>query len=72
MRTFKLVRDKDISGVSGLGVVAVGAEFPSGRCAIEWLPGRHDVRSMNIYQSLDEIHRINGHEGATRIVFDDE
>jgi hypothetical protein len=50
----------------------VGAQFPTGRCVVEWLPGRYAVRSFNIYQSLDEIRLINGHDGATEIVFDEE
>jgi hypothetical protein len=70
IKTFRLIRDEDVSGVSGTGVVAVGAEFPTGRCIIEWLPGRFDVRSLNIYQNAGEIEQINGHDGATRIVWD--
>lgn len=72
VRTFRLVREEDVSGVSGTGVVAVGAEFPTGRCIIEWLPGRFDVRSFNIYQDIGEIEQINGHDGATRVVWDDQ
>jgi len=68
-RTFCLWRDHDVSGVSGTGMVAVGVQFPSGRCVIEWLPGTTDVRSLNIYQSIEEIKAINGHNGNTRILF---
>lgn len=71
VRTFKLVRHEDISGVSGLGTVAVGAQFPTGRCILEWLPGKVDVRSFNIYLSVQEIEEVNGHDGKTQIVWDD-
>lgn len=72
VRTFKLVRHEDVSGVSGLGVVAVGAQFPTGRCITEWLPGKFAVRSFNIYLSIQEIEQINGHDGRTVVVWDDE
>lgn len=68
-REFTLERDEDVSGVSGTGTVAVGVVLPTGRCIIEWLPGRVDVRSIVVYQSLDEVREIHGHGGATRIVF---
>ncbi|HLF79630.1 MAG TPA: hypothetical protein VJB57_19285 [Dehalococcoidia bacterium] len=70
-RTFKLHRTEDPSGVSGLGIVAVGVQFPTGRCVTEWLPGKFDVRSFNIYLSIEEIEMINGHDGRTTIVWDD-
>jgi hypothetical protein len=31
VRVFQLMRDEDVSGVSGIGRVAVGVIFPSGR-----------------------------------------
>lgn len=71
VKTFKLVRREDVSGVSGTGVVAVGAQFPTGRIVTEWLPGRIDVRSFNIYLSVEELELVNGHEGKTQIVWDD-
>jgi len=70
VRTFALVRNEDVSGVSGKGVVAVGAVFPTGRVITEWLPGRIDVRSFNIYQSIEELELVNGHNGATVVVWD--
>lgn len=66
-RRFMLNRIVDMTGVSGTGVVAVGAEFPSGRCVMEWLPGKAGVRPFNIYQDTAEIEAVNGHDGATVI-----
>jgi hypothetical protein len=71
VRTFRLVRKEDISGVSGTGVVAVGAVFPTGRVITEWLPGRVDVRSFNIYNSIEELELVNGHSGATVVEWDE-
>ncbi len=70
IKTFALVRDEDVSGVSGKGVVAVGAVFPTGRVITEWLPGKVDVRSFNIYQNIGELELVNGHGGLTKVVWD--
>jgi hypothetical protein len=66
VRVFHLVRDEDISGVSGVGRVAVGAVFPSGKMVLEWLGADS---SFEILDGLDHVERIHGHGGRTRIVF---
>jgi hypothetical protein len=66
LRLFYLVRDEDVSGVSGIGHVAVGVIFPSGRVVLEWFG---TDRSFGIHDSLDHVERIHGHGGKTRIVF---
>ena len=35
-RTFELHRDRDVSGVSGVGVVADGVAFPDGLSVVRW------------------------------------
>ena len=70
IRTFHLWRKEDVSDVSGTGVVAVGAQLPTGRCVIEWLPGKVDVRSIVIYATIDEVQIVHGHDGKTEIVWD--
>lgn len=69
MRTFKTVRTRDISGVSGTGVVAEGVQFTDGTCVLRWLT---DTSSTAIYNSIDELIAIHGHEGATTVQWDDE
>jgi hypothetical protein len=66
VRIFRLVRDEDVSGVSGVGTVAVGAVFPSGKVVLEWLGADS---SFEILDGLDHVERIHGHGGKTRIVF---
>jgi len=66
MRNFVLIRNEDVSGVSGEGVVAEGIEFTDGTCALSWLT-KH--RSMAFYPNIKELEHIHGHEGATSIVF---
>lgn len=68
MRRFHFERREDASGVSGCGKVAEGIVFSDGRVAIEWLSA---CPSTNIYNSLEDVDRIHGHEGKTQIVFDD-
>lgn len=66
MRTFVLNRLKDVSGVSGTGVIAEGAMFKNGRVVLQWNTA---TPSINIYDSIEDVFRIHGHEGATKIEF---
>jgi len=68
MRRFVLQRDKDATGVSGTGVVSEGVVFASGKCAMHWLT---QTSSIAIYDSIEELIGIHGHEGDTRIVWID-
>jgi hypothetical protein len=64
---FHLVRNKDVSGVSGIGVVAEGVVFRDGTTVIRWLSIEHP--STNIYSSIEDVFKIHGHEGSTVIDF---
>lgn len=68
MRRFHFERTEDASGVSGCGVVAEGIVFSDGKVALEWF-GEHS--STNLYSSLDDVLFIHGHQGRTKVVFDD-
>jgi hypothetical protein len=37
VRLFTLDRKEDVSGTSGIGIVAEGIEFSNGKCALAWL-----------------------------------
>lgn len=67
MRMFVLERDEDISGVSGVGTVAEGIEFSDGTVALKWIVGEH--RSMVLWQSIEAVRVIHGHDGHTTIVY---
>lgn len=69
MMSFKMVRTVDVSGVSGLGAVAMGAVFPDGHVALQW---QSTVRSIAIYDSFAAVLAIHGHGNATGIVFDED
>ena len=68
MRIFHLERSEDLSGVSGTGRVAEGVEFADGQCVLSWLTQLH---SIAVYPRIEDLIAIHGHEGKTRIVFED-
>ena len=66
-KTFHLRRDEDVSGVSGTGVVAYGAEFPDGSVAIRW---EGDHASTAVWDSVEDALFVHGHDGKTKVVWD--
>lgn len=68
MRRFVLIRVEDITGVSGTGEVAEGTVFSSGLAVIHWLREPH---AMGVYQTLEDVISVHGHEGRTQLQFID-
>jgi len=68
MRTFKLVRHEDVSGVSGTGVVAEGVIFHDGQVAVSWFGKHHCV---SVWPNIEDVEAIHGHEGRTIVEFDE-
>jgi hypothetical protein len=64
MKRFRLIREVDVSGVSGTGIVTEGVMFSDGTCAIRWLT---KITSSALYNSVEDVIAIHGHEGATNI-----
>ena len=69
VRTFRLVRLHDVSGISGTGVVADGASFPDGVTVVRW---RGERQSTVVWPSVEDVIAIHGHGGATVIEWDDD
>lgn len=65
VRVFQLHRDTDLTGFSGVGVVADGVVWPDGTVSMRW---RGPIRTTVDASSLDDIETIHGHDGATRVV----
>ncbi len=65
-RLFLLRRLEDESGVSGTGIVAEGAEFSTGKVVLNWIT---EIRSVAVYDSLEELIAIHGHDGKTIVVW---
>ena len=68
MKTFHLVRHKDLSGVSGTGIVAEGVQLSNQKCILHWLS---KAEAITVYDSMAELEQIHGHDGATIVVFDE-
>ncbi len=66
---FVLVRDEDLTGVSGSGIVAEGIVFTSGQVVINWL---REPFSTGLYQSLEDVIFVHGHGGRTKLQFIDQ
>lgn len=63
-RRFRLVRDIDVTGVSGTGHVADGLTFPDGVTVVRW----HGPRPSTVMWScIEHAVAVHGHDGKTRI-----
>jgi hypothetical protein len=69
VRVFQLVRDTDVTGISGTGVVADGVVWPDNSVSIRW---RGERISVVFWHALADAEAIHGHGGATRFVWADE
>lgn len=65
IQTYLLRRTEDVSGVSGIGVVAEAAVFESGKCVVSWLVPPY---SLSIHDTLDAAITVHGHGGKTEFV----
>ena len=68
IRRFYLVRNQDLSGVSGTGIVAEGVTFSSGLTVLRWL---REPQAVGMYPSLSDLMAVHGHAGATQVHFID-
>lgn len=68
-RPFALFRHRDISGVSGVGIVAEGVQFSDGSVALRWL-GTNP--STAVWPSVEAVLNVHGHSGATEVRWVDE
>lgn len=66
MRLFVLVREVDVSGQSGTGIVAEGVEYSDGHVAMRWLT---ETASTAFYDSVEDVETIHGHGGVTKVAF---
>lgn len=69
MRRFVFVRDVDVTGVSGEGVIVWGIQFPDGMCAYRW---NTVTATTCVGGCIEDLITIHGHNGATRLVWLDD
>lgn len=65
---FHLWREKDETGISGIGRIAEGCIFSNGWVALIFLT---QVNSLAFYHCIEDVEFIHGHKGLTKVVFDD-
>lgn len=73
IRTFTVCRQKDVSGVSGEGVVIEGATFATGHTVIHWLTPspRGSIAFFDAFDDFVKIHVESHPSNSTIITFDD-
>lgn len=69
MRRFRLHRELDLSGVSGIGDVAEGVEFSDGTVAVRW---KGMWPSTTVWPSIASVIAVHGHDGTTQVQWLDE
>ena len=69
LRRFFLLRNKDLSGISGVGRIAEGILFHDGQVVLSWF-GRH--HTIEVSPTLQDTIDIHGHSGHTVIEWLDE
>ena len=60
------MRHEDAGGISGTGIVAVGALWPDGRVTMQWTSYR---KSFEIHDTIESLIEIHGHGGKTEVVY---
>ncbi len=68
IRRFNLIRKDDLTGISGVGIIAEGAEYSNGSVALTWLTPHW---SGAWFISIHEVKHIHGHNGKTKVVWID-
>jgi hypothetical protein len=68
-KLFKLVRKRDVSGVSGTGIVAEGVTFERGHTVICWTRPPYSVA---VFESPEAVLAVHGHDGNTKIEWEEQ
>lgn len=66
-RRHLLVREEDVSGVSGTGVVCEVVEFSDGHAALHWIDSPYPWTTP-CPEGVGAIEAIHGHGGKSRVV----
>lgn len=69
MRQFVIWRGEDVTGVSGTGVVTVGVVLPDGKAVTQWVNSPMGIKTITIWDSVDEIEQIHGHNGKSVLIW---
>jgi uncharacterized protein involved in tellurium resistance len=69
VRRFYLIRHRDETGTSGHGAVCEGVQLSDGKVVLVWIVYLH---SISMYDSIEDVITIHGHDGATELVWVDD
>lgn len=69
-RPFVLVRELDVTGISGTGLVAEGVEFSDGTVALRWT-SQWPTSVVFHERGIASVEAIHCHGGATKILYAD-
>ncbi len=69
IRRFHLLRDKDVTGFSGTGLIAWGVQFPDGKVVTRW---NGDIAQIGVWEDIEHVKAVHGHGGFTRIEWIDD
>lgn len=67
-RRFHLERVEDVSGVSGVGVVAEGVQFSNGVVALHWT-SEFPTSVVFHHRGMESVEAVHGHGGKTKVVW---
>lgn len=74
MKTFEMIRETDVSGISGTGKVVEGVVFADGHTVIRWCVSNGLPNSLVFYDRYEDFLAIavTGHpENRTKLVWSD-
>lgn len=70
LKFFRLIRKKDVTGVSGTGVVAYVVKVDPKHIFVKWEPTPSIPNSYNgitVYPCMEAVEAVHGHNGSTVI-----
>lgn len=68
VKLYHLMRDEDVSGTSGTGLVAEVAEFSNGWCAVAFMKHTAGISNIIVYGDINHVELVHGHGGKTKLV----
>lgn len=67
MRTFKLFREIDPTGLAGTGIIAEGVEFTNKKVIMCWLT---EPSTIVYHENIESVEKINCSHSKSKIIFD--
>lgn len=71
MKTFKMIRTKDESKVSGTGIVLEGVVFSNNKVVVHWYGNNQSLNIFDSFSEFEKIHILSHPTNGTIIYFSD-